>query len=239
MYDVIKQIFEVTPEMVTDSYYGRKILAAYNAYGGGYDFCRFYSCGHGIIHVYNTNMVIDGNVDYDEAGMFIDLTKPAAIEAESTRTLHSCDGYSAEHRTLFRVVPQKCNIDIKYVKVNCCTDKCFEILNECFDDMLSYDDWYVDISHKIRHNVSKLYLYESTTITQQFNINGFIFLSHIATAKSQRGRGTARELLRLLGGEAEKHGESAYLFARDKRYSFYESIGFEPVYEDLLYEMKG
>ena len=239
MYDVIKQIFEITPEMVTDSYYGRKILAAYNAYGGSYDFCRFYSCGNGIIHIYNTNMVIDGNIDCDEAEMFIDLTKPAAIETESKKGLHICGGYSAEHRTLFRVVPQKCSIDIGNVKVNSCTDKCFEILNESFDDMLSYDDWYVDMSHRIRHNVSKLYLYESTTITQQFNINGFIFLSHIATAKSQRGRGTARELLRLLGGEAEKRGETAYLFARDKRYSFYESIGFEPVYEDLLYEMKG
>ncbi|MDE5576676.1 MAG: GNAT family N-acetyltransferase [Oscillospiraceae bacterium] len=236
---MIKQIFDVTPEMVTDSYYGRKILAAYTAYGGGYDFCRFYSCGTGVIHIYNTSMVIDGNIDCDEAEMFIDLTKPVSIEMESKKTLHISGDYSTEHRTLFRVVPQKCDINIGNVKVNSCTDKCFEILNESFDDMLSYDDWYVDISHRIRHNVSKLYLYESTTITQQFNINGFIFLSHIATAKSQRGRGTARELLRLLGGEAEKRGETAYLFARDKRYSFYESIGFEPVYEDLLYEMKG
>lgn len=239
MYDVINQIFEVAPEIVTDSYYGRKILAAYTAYGGGYDFCRFYSCGSGVIHVYNTSMVIDGNIDCDEAGMFIDLTKPVSIEMESQKALHICGDYSAEHRTLFCVVPRKCDIDMDSVKVNSCTDKCFEILSESFDDMLSYDDWYVDISHRIRHNVSKLYLYESTTITQQFNINGFIFLSHIATAKSQRGRGTARELLRLLGNEAEKRGETAYLFARDKRYSFYKSIGFEPVYEDLLYEMKG
>ena len=236
---MIKQIFEITPEMITDSYYGRKILAAYNAYGGGYDFCRFYSCGNGMIHVYNTSMVIDGNIDLDETEMFINMTKPVTVEADIKTSLQLGGQYCEKHRTLFHVKSGDTNIEINCVKANSCAEKCFEILNESFDDMLSYDDWYVDISHRIRHNVSKLYLYESTTITQQFNIDGFIFLSHIATAKSKRGRGTARELLRLLGGEAEKRGETAYLFARDERYSFYESIGFEPVYEDILYEMKG
>ena len=50
---MIKQIFDVSSEMVTDSYYGRKILAAFYAYGGDYDFCRFYSCEGGLIHIYN------------------------------------------------------------------------------------------------------------------------------------------------------------------------------------------
>ena len=44
--------------MVSDSYYGKKILAAFYAYGGDYGFCRFYSCGGGLIHVYNASMVI-------------------------------------------------------------------------------------------------------------------------------------------------------------------------------------
>ncbi|MCM1024603.1 MAG: GNAT family N-acetyltransferase [Prevotella sp.] len=238
---MIKQIFDGIPELVTDSYYGRKILATFSAYGGKYDFCRFYSCGSygGVIHIYNTNMVIDGNINPEELKMFIDMTKPVAIEVKSDVALQLCSAYDLKHRTLFHVKSGKNDVDFERVKVNCCTDRCFEILNESFDNMLSYDDWYVDISHRIRHGVSKLYLYDSTTITQQFNINGFIFLSHIATAKSQRGRGTARSLLRLLGAEAEKRGENAYLFALDRRRSFYETIGFEPVGEDILYELEG
>lgn len=239
MFALIKQIFEVAPDDVTDSYYGRKILAAFYAYGGNYDFCRFYSCGSGIIHVYNTSMVIDGNIDRSEAEMFINMTKPVTAEIDSETSLQLDDRYQGKHRTLFRVKSGETDINTSNVKVNGCTEKCFEILTNSFDNMLSYDDWYVDISHRIRHNVSKLYLYEGTTVTQQFNINGFIFLSHIATAEAQRGRGTARKLLRLIGRAAEDRGESAYLFALDHRRSFYETIGFEPVAEDILYEMKG
>lgn len=236
---MIKRIFEITPDDVTDSYYGRKILAAFYAYGGNYDFCKFYSCGSGIIHIYNTIMVIDGSADCAEAEMFINMTKPVTVEIDCKTPLQLDEQYLKKHRTLFRVKSGETDIDSNAVKVNSCTEKCFEILNESFDNMLSFDDWYVDISHRIRHNVSKLYLYEDTTVTQQFNINGFIFLSHIATAKSQRGRGTARKLLRLIYREAEEHSEKAYLFALDHRRSFYETIGFEPVAEDILYEMKG
>ncbi len=239
MYVVIKQIFDGIPELVTDSYYGRKILAAYNAYGSGYDFCKFYSCGNGIIHIYNTGMVIDGNVDTSETEMFINMIKPVTIEVSSNIAFQLDNAYTRKHRTLFRVKSGDTDIDFSDVKANDYTDKCFEILSESFDNIGSYDTWYVDISHKIRHNVSELYLYESTTVTRQFNIDGFIFLSHIATAPEARGKGTARRLLYCLGKEAERRGENAYLFALDHRRSFYETIGFEPVYEDTLYEMKG
>lgn len=236
---MIKQIFDVTPEMVTDSYYGKKILAAFYAYGGNYDFCRFYSCCGGLIHVYNSGMVIDGDPDTGEAEMFIRMTKPAAVEVNGGIPLELDTAYEKVHRTLFRVKPKESGINPTEVKVNSHADKCFAILKESFDKMLPYDGWYVDISHRIRHNVSKLYWYDGSTVTQQFNINGFIFLSHIATAPYARGRGNARNLLWLIGSEAEKNGGTAYLFAQDHRRSFYETIGFEPVGEDILYEMKG
>lgn len=236
---MIKQIFDISPQMVTDSYYGKKILAAFYAYGGDYDFCRFYSCGSGLIHVYNASMIIDGDPDISDVEMFIRMTKPAAVEVKSNIALQIGSAYKEVRRTLFRVKSAESGINLDNVKVNSCTDKCFAVLGESFDKMLSYDDWYVDISHRIRHNVSKLYWYDSTTVTQQFNINGFVFLSHIATAPCARGRGTARKLLWLIGSEAEKNGETAYLFALDNRRSFYETIGFKSVGEDILYEMKG
>lgn len=98
---MIKQIFDVSSEMVTDSYYGRKILAAFYAYGGDYDFCRFYSCGGGLIHIYNAGMVIDGDPDINEVEMFICMTKPAAVEMKSDIALQLCSAYENVHRTLF------------------------------------------------------------------------------------------------------------------------------------------
>ncbi len=236
---MIKQIYEGITDLVSDTYYGYKISAAYSAYGAGYDFCKFYSCGSGVIHIYNSSMVIDGNVDVSELEMFINMTKPTSVEMLSVATLRLPLCYKTHHRTLFRLIPYDTDIAIDDVKVNSFAGECYGILAESFENMGSFDAWYVDINHKIRHKVANLYLFDSTTATQQFNINGFVFLSHIATATAARGKGTARRLLYCLAEKYRSEGCNAYLWALDHRKTFYESIGFEPVAEDILYEMEG
>jgi len=235
----MKQIYDGIPELVTNSYYGYKILAAYRAYGAGYDFCKFYSCGEGVVHVYNSIMVIDGNADLAELEMLIEMTKPATIEASSAHTLQAGSIYQKHNRTMFCLKSCKTDVDANVVKINSFTDECYKILSESFENMGDFENWYVDINHRIRHKVANLYLFDSTTATQQFNINGFVFLSHIATAEAERGRGTARRLLYFLAQKYKSEGCEAYLWALDHRKTFYESIGFEPVAEDILYEMKG
>ncbi len=236
---MIKQIYEGIPELVTKSYYGYKILAAYLAYGVEYDFCKFYSCGEGVVHIYNSSMVIDGNVDISELEMFVEMLKPLSVEVSSDTALHIGVSYQAHHRTLFQLKAHNSDINANDVKVDSFTLKAYEILAESFENMGNFDDWYVDVNHRIRHKVVNLYLFDNTTATQQFNINGFVFLSHIATAQAARGKGTARKLLYYLAKKYEAEDCEAYLWALDHRKSFYESIGFEPVAEDILYEMEG
>ncbi len=235
----MKQIYDGIPELVTNSYYGYKILAAYRAYGARYDFCKFYSCGNGIVHIYNSSMVIDGNADLAELEMLIEMTKPATIEVSSVRALQVSSTYQKHNRTMFCLKSCKTDVDVNAVKINDFTYECYKILSESFENMGDFESWYVDINHRIRHKVANLYLFDSTTATQQFNINGFVFLSHIATAEVARGRGTARKLLYFLAQKYKSVGCEAYLWALDHRKTFYESIGFEPVAEDILYEMKG
>lgn len=235
----MKQIYDGIAELVTESYYGYKILAAYRAYGAEYDFCKFYSSGDGIVHIYNSSMVIDGNVDLSELEMFIKMTKPATVELSRLYALQTDLAYQKHNRTMFRLKPGETDVDADGVKVNNFTDKCYKILCESFENMGNFENWYVDINHRIRHKVANLYLFDSTTATQQFNINGFVFLSHIATAKAARGKGTARRLLYYLAEKYKSENCKAYLWALDHRKSFYESIGFEPVAEDILYEMEG
>lgn len=235
----MKQIYDGISELITETYYGYKILAAYLAYGTEYDFCKFYSCGNGIVHIYNSSMVVDGDADISELELLIEMTKPLTIEMSSNYTLQMSCCYLQYHRTLFRLSSNKTDVNTDCVKVNNFTRDCYKILKESFENMGDFDSWYVDINHRIRHQVSKLYLYDSTTVTQQFNINKFVFLSHIATAESARGKGTARRMLYFLAEQYKTDGCEAYLWALDHRKSFYESIGFEPVAEDILYEMKG
>ncbi len=235
----MKQIFDGISERLTNSYYGYKIMAAYLAYGSEYDFCKFYSCGDGTVHIYNSSMVIDGNADMSELKILIEMLKPVSIEVSREMTLRIYDEYIAKQRTLFHAKSGIYDVDLDDVKVNSFTDECYNILNESFDNIGDFDLWYVDISHRIRHKVSDLYLFDSTTITKQFNINGFCFLSHIATARPERGKGTARKLLWYLAEKFKSEGSETYLFAFENRKTFYESIGFELVYEDIYYEMKG
>lgn len=235
----MKRIYEGIAERVTNSYYGYKILAAYLAYGTEYDFCKFYSCGDGLVHVYNSSMVIDGKIDISELEMFVEMVKPITIEASSKHTLRVKAVYHQSKRTLFRLIAGNTGVNINDVKCDSFTVDCYKILAESFENMGDFDAWYVDINHRIRHEVANLYLFDKTTVTQQFNINGFVFLSHIATAKEARGKGTARKLLYCLAEKYKSEGSSAYLWALEHRKSFYESIGFESVAEDILYEMEG
>lgn len=236
---MIKQVFDGISERLTNSYYGYKIKAAYLAYGAEYDFCKFYICGDGIVHIYNSSMVIDGDVDTSDLEMLVEMTKPMSVEMSNDINVRMNEEYIQKHRTLFHVKSGNSNISFDEVKVDSCIRICYDILNESFENMGNFDSWYVDISHRIRHGVSDLYLFDSTTITKQFNINGFVFLSNIATAESARGCGTAKKLLYLLAERYREEGAEAYLFALDHRKSFYESIGFDSVYEDILYEMEG
>jgi len=235
----MKQIYDGIAEFVTESYYGYKILAAYRAYGAEYDFCKFYSSGDGVVHIYNSTMVIDGNVDLSELEMLIEMTKPATVELSRFYTLQTDLAYQKHNRTMFRLKPCETDVGADAVKANNFTGECYKILSESFENMGNFENWYVDINHRIRHKVANLYLFDSTTATQQFNINGFVFLSHIATAKAARGKGTARRLLYYLAEKYESENCKAYLWALDHRKSFYESIGFEPIAEDILYEMEG
>lgn len=241
MQPLIKQIFEDLPSRLTKNYYGRKILAAYNAYGSGYDFCRFYSCENpdgsfGTVHIYNSSMVVDGSVDADDIVTLIKMTKPANIEI-SGGTVLKADGYQKRHRTLFRALPHETDIDFADITVNGNAEECYKILAESFENMGSFEDWYVDISHRIRHGVSELYYCGETTVTRNFDIDGFVFVSHIATAESARGKGAARRLLYCLADRFAKEEKSMHLFALDHRKTFYEAIGFEPIAEDTLYEL--
>ena len=233
---MIRQIFEFDESVFTDSWYGKKIRAYLNAYGTGYNFCRLYeadSGGH--ILVYNSTMTADGNFDKEELQEFINMLAPVTIEASKCMPLQLDNEYTAYNKTLFRGVYRENNIDTAYIVKNAMLDKVYNVLEDGFR-LTEFGAWYTDSSHRIRHGVSDIFLYRSTTVTKLFDIDNFVFLSHIATGTADRGNGTARNLLYWLCGEYKKQSKEVYLYAKDERVSFYEGIGFEAVDSDIFYE---
>ena len=233
---MISIITSDTVPQTSDSYYGYKIKSYFKAYGSNYNFCRFYKCEDAVIMIYNSTMVIDNSKVSDEMISFIELINPMSIEIRCNDGITDLNGYNQHIRELFKFNNANKQINNNELKINCCLDKIFAILKEGFG-IKEYDEWYVDISHRIRHNTANIYLYkDSVTATMQFNEDDFAFFSHIATSAESRGKGYARELLYILSGMIENQNSDAYLFALEHRVTFYEEIGFIPVYSDILIE---
>ena len=233
---MIKQVFSADNVCFGRNIIGGKIASAVTAYGTGYDFCRlYYADSGGYILAYNGSMLCDGVFDDNELSEFAGMLNADNIEMSSDNTLHIGCEYKKVGRTLFELIPKENDIERGRVKQNTLLHECFEIISAGFG-ITDYDPWYVDISHRIRHGVSDIFLYNSTTVTKVFDYNGMVFLSHIATAPQARGKGTARSLLYYLCGELSRGGKKVYLYARDERRSFYEDAGFCPVRYDCFYE---
>lgn len=233
---MIKQVFSADNAVFGYNIIGGKIASAVSAYGMGYDFCRLYHADSGgNILAYNGVMLADGAFDPEELSVFTRTLNPDTIEMSSDIALHMDREYKRIGRTLFELIPKENYIDNDSVKQNTLLDICFDIISEGFG-ITDHDPWYVDISHRIRHGVSDIFLYESTTVTKLFDYGGMVFLSHIATAPEARGKGNARNLLYYLCGKLSQDGKRVFLYARDERRSFYEESGFIPVGYDHFYE---
>lgn len=236
MHIMIRQVFSADNVLPGHNIIGGKIASAVAAYGTGHDFCRLYRFdGGGYILAYNGTMLADGDFDPEELSIFAKTLNPDVIELSSNIALHMGGDFKRIGRTLFELIPKENDISGSCVKQNALLDKCFDIISAGFG-LTDFEPWYVDISHRIRHGVSDIFLYESTTVTKLFDHDSMVFLSDIATAPEARGKGTARQMLYYLCGKLSQGGKRVFLYARDEWRGFYEEAGFIPVGYDYFYE---
>lgn len=234
---MIERLSGRAPKRLDESYYMRKILANYRAYGTDYDFASFYEGENIAVSVFNGNMTICASegADTGELEEFIRFSLPYEIELpyEVSKRMELY-GYKADNRTLFRFEKGEYSDDTK-IDDNPKLDGVFDILKTGFSLDGLYDEWLTDTSHRIRHGVSRFYRYENTVAGMLFEDSGICFFGQIATLPSDRGKGHARRLLRKLYDEI---GGECQLFARDERVSFYKSIGFTEIYTDRIYTLE-
>ena len=109
-------------------------------------------------------------------------------------------------------------------------DEVFGILASSFE--IDYEHWYVDMSHRIRHNVAKARKHDGSALIVQYDINGEALLSQIATLPEQRGRGSASRL--ISSACAELSPSDVYVICEDKLLPFYSRIGFEKTSDKFI-----
>lgn len=248
---MIKRITDeniIDKEMLKKNYYGRKILSYLMSYGIKYDFCKFYLVEYdnmrGYIFHMNSNMVIytDDDIPTEELCDFIEGNMPFRVEVTQNLLpkLERLSNYHQLRRTMFEI-SQKRQSNINELDIND-TPKlgdAYSILKEGFPNLLSYDLWLKDTSHRVRRGISKVYIYKKfTTATLIYDINNTVLVGQVATRVVARGSGHAREFLYWLGSELKKQQKTAILFAMDVRRSFYEEIGFKEIMTEYVLERK-
>lgn len=203
----------------------------------GYDFCSFYAGRNIFIGKYYDDLVVRtkgslSDEEIEELSLFLKVCgfKQAICGLETGRRLENMGWKSCSENILFRFSPNLIPENERYpdfseLEENPPLDSVFEILKEGFPD-LNYEQWYTDINHKIRHNVSKAYIYGGATATVMADMNNSVFIALLASKKEARGTGAAKNLLRALGVNFEKQGKEVSVLCSEELIPFYRKAGF-------------
>lgn len=242
---MIREIFEnsfIESERLIKSYYGRKILAYFNAYGIKYNFCRFFELKYenisGIMLEINSTVVIWNETDMpqeaiNEIAEYVKMVQPIRVEAPwyIMKHLGDIEGYIPLTRTLFKYKGMETESKVKETDVTVPKlDTIYPILSESFPKTQDYGLWITDMSHRIRRDITKVWLYKDcTTLTEIYDIDDHILIGQVATRRDSRGKGYARNLLSFICEKRKAEGKTLWLFALDHRVSFYKGIGFEAI----------
>jgi ribosomal protein S18 acetylase RimI-like enzyme len=107
-------------------------------------------------------------------------------------------------------------------------DDVYKIIDGNFP--VEYTSWMADLSHRIRHGISKVYLFDGvSTATALYETADMVFLTQVATLESARGQGIASRMLKDICTEYHRRGQSVWLVCRESKRKFYERIGFKKV----------
>lgn len=206
-----------------------RIDAYYRAYGGEYDFCRFYHGRDTAVMLYGGEVFAwaGGGADTVELGLFLktlphfslimnDICREGVDENGTAKPLYCM--YKRQEQTLT-------GEDIfteDYEAV-------FDVISDAFDikGKEARDRWYTDTCHRVRHGVSKMLLLchegkPAATCTVLYQNRSGAFLSHIGVKKELWGKGLGGRILSLAAG---RYGSISLLCEEDKR-GFYEHYGF-------------
>lgn len=219
-------------------YYGGRADAALRAYGTGYDFCRFYRAGRGMILLFNSSAVLCGDIeDITEAEEFINLYAPDTIECppEISAGL-SLPLYERRKRLCFKTLPQMPPENFsRDVSSPGCLKSMYGIIFASFGET-DFGLWYTDMSHRIRHNISQAYIYKNISCAAvDFVRGGKAYISQVATLPENRGNGWGRSLLGYVSSLLSEKGISSFLWAYTELEGFYRSLSFKQTGEDTVF----
>ncbi|MCM1579228.1 MAG: GNAT family N-acetyltransferase [Ruminococcus sp.] len=244
---MIKKVKSKTELTLGEDYYKAKICAYMDAYGAEYDFCRFYcergSLAGGNIMLLNSAAVISGTfTDIRELEEFITMNAPQTLEMpKGVAARLNLGDYERQRRVLYRIkIPDGTDTEEfkKGLDEPVSLQDMFMILNACFSG-LSFDGWYADMSHRVRHGVSEVFTYKHGVCgAVDFKSGSNAFVSSIATVPAMRGKGYAGNMLGFIAGRLKNQRYQGYLWADGSSEGYYKKLGFTAADEDEIFVRK-
>lgn len=199
----------------------QKIRALYQAYGAGYDFCRFYrQNGDTFIAALDGDFILcGGGADHGELAGFLSVCGFGSIFCSESAA--AALPFPAAFVYLMRYVggAEVCEEIDREPRL----DEVYGILKTAFD--IQYGPWYLDMSLRVRHGVSRCMTLGGSTLTVQHNINGEALLSQIAALPQSQGKGVTKRLIRAACSELAP--SEVYVLCERELTGFYEKCGFE------------
>lgn len=222
---MIERIFtaeelEASLKSFTPDIFSGKVKALAQAYGFGYPFLKFYRQeNRAVISAYYGSAVICGTLNEEilyfclSAG-FSEILCPERSEIS--------EGLSAEILNIMEYTgggesSEQLRKDTPYKEV-------YDILKDGFD--ISFDDWYTDTCHNVRHGISEVFTLENRAAAQKvFDIDGASLISLVAVRKQYRGKDYGGRLIRALSAELCKKSR-VFVICEDRLMPFYKKNGY-------------
>lgn len=222
---MIERIF-TEPVLPEHGIEAQKIRALFQAYGTGYDFCKFFKQGSAVLAYLDGSCVLycDNNADFIELSDFLQVNGFSDLFCSEDVADMLSKYIPADYQKVIsmKFSGNSCPADIR--EANSLIDL-FSIVSTGFD--IEFEPWYLDMSHRIRHGVTRAFqLDEKAALVVQHNINGEALLSQIAVVPNFRGNGYASKLIRAVCSVLSP--SECYVICEPKLLSFYEKVGFEP-----------
>ncbi len=200
----------------------QKIRSLLLSYGTKYDFCRFFTSKNAVLALLNREFIISdfGEVDFEELSEFLNFSGFSEIFC-SGKLGCSLENYLSVERksvNLMRFSGTAKKADLEIISPN----DAFKIIKTGFD--VEFEPWYLDMSHRIRHGVSRIYGLCGSALAVQYNLNGEALISQVVTLPEKRGHGNASRLISAVCGELSK--SKVFVLCENELVDFYKKNGF-------------
>lgn len=234
----VKEIQELQSALLKEPLYNLRVSALIDAYGVDQSFFNvWHENFKSVVASLDGSFFIceSDNDNLDELKEFLSFS-PGVLSISGKKETVDKLGLSYSKRTDFFVMEYKNSCDAKDIE----TEKepkltdIYKLISESGSDDLtvgSFNGWYADMSHRIRHGCAKAYLLKnnkeavSALIVSAMSQKAGL-ISGVVTDKEHRGRGYASRLLLKACFDLNAEGRFAVAECSQKLIEFYKKSGF-------------